>query len=214
MNAPLEPELAPDPIRRGRRWPLGLLSLIGAAAAVVAVFAAREAFGGSSPATTSALPGAAVTVPTLPGPGETLALPDSGDAAADFTIELFDGSKFNLYDHLSADGRPVFLNLWASWCAPCRIEMPHIQAASERYPGVYFLGVAVEDDPNAAEDFAEEIGVTYPLAYDETDRVNVAYPHFGLPATFVITPDRRVVSKYFGGVSESQIDEMIAGAIG
>ncbi len=213
MDAELPP-LEPDPVHKGRRWALGALTLLGVAAAAVAILAANRL--ASDRAQPAAPPDAAaqVTVPTLPAPGEAITVPPVDEAAANVTIELFDGTKFDLYDHLATDGRPVLLNLWASWCPPCREEMPELQAASERYPGVLVLGVAVEDDPNAAEAFAEEIGVTYALAYDETDEITSAYPHFGLPATYVISPDRRVVSRYFGGVDEAQIDQLLAGAIG
>ena len=199
------PELEPqqdDDARRLRRR-LILLGFVAVVAIVVGVVAAVMR---------SNEPAPQVAVPVLPdagGPGVQV-----DDPAADFTVELLDGTVFNLDDHPTGDGRPVFLNLWASWCVPCRNEMPAIQAASERWPSVYFLGVAVEDDPTAAADFAEEIGVTYPLAIDETDIVNVAYPHFGLPATFLIAEDGTIASQVFGEVVESEIDSLLAGMIG
>ena len=84
--------------------------------------------------------------------------PVQGDPAADFTVAIFGGGEFSLGGHLAADGRPVFLNLWASWCEPCKAEMPALDAASQRHPGVKFIGVAVQDDLDRAADFAAEIG--------------------------------------------------------
>jgi thiol-disulfide isomerase/thioredoxin len=197
-----EPQLEPEGPARPRRWPIIALSVLAVAAIVVGVVAANKRTNDSP---TVAVP----ALPDLGGPGVP-----TGDPAEDFTVELIDGTIFNLDEHLATDGRPVFLNLWASWCVPCRNEMPAIQSASERWPGVYFLGVAVEDDPSAAEDFAAEIGVTYPIAIDETETVNVAFPHFGLPATFVIGQDGTIANQVFGEIIESEIDSLLAGVIG
>ena len=78
-----------------------------------------------------------------------------GSPAPDFTVELFDGTRFRLSDHLGDDGRPVVLNLWASWCLPCRAEMPELDEAARAHPEVLFLGVAVDDTRRAAEAFAD-----------------------------------------------------------
>ena len=144
-----------------------------------------------------------LSVPDLP-------IPVRDDPAPNFAVDLIGGGKFVLDDHLAGDGRPVFLNLWASWCLPCRAEMPAIDAASQTHVGVKFLGIAVKDDPRAAEDFALEIGVSYRLAIDETERISELYPTFGLPATFLISSEGRIVAVVQGEVIEAQIDGLIA----
>ncbi len=207
MTAP--PEFEPDPVHRGRRWPLGALSLLAIVAVIVTTLVV-VALRGDDESVAVPPDATAASIPLLAAPD----LPGEGEVAADFAIDLYDGSRFVLSEHQATDGRPVFLNLWASWCVPCRNEMPAIDAAADRYPGVFFLGIAVEDDPQAAEAFAEEIGVDYPLGFDETDRVNVAYPHFGLPATFLIGQDGTLAGRVFGEVTEAQIDELLAGVIG
>lgn len=146
------------------------------------------------------------TIPELGGSFPTPA----GEAAPDFSIELLDGTTFRLTDHLATDGRPVVLNLWASWCGPCRAEMPALDAAATAHPEVFFLGVAVDDDPVAAADFADEIGVGYALAIDEADRVGRRYPSPGLPATFLISADRSIIRTVFGAVDESDLEALIA----
>lgn len=197
-----EPEDA-APAARRRRWPLGVLTLILVAAIVVGVVV-----GGSNDEST--------TIPTLPQPGDSTVPPNNNlpgltqnEPAPELSLELTDGSQFLLSRHLAEDGRPVFLNLWASWCIPCRVEMPAIEASSQAHPEVLFLGVAVEDDPNAARDFAAEIGVTYPLAVDETDAVMGDYVYFGLPATFLINEDGRIIRSVFGGVDEPLIEALV-----
>lgn len=189
----------PDPGRRSRRWPLGALTLI--AAGVVAIGLLLFGGGDDGPAT-----------PTIPQLGSFPTI--AGDAAPDFAIELRDGTTFRLSDHLADDGRPVLLNLWASWCGPCRAEMPALDAASQSHPEVFFLGVAVEDDPVAAEAFAAEVGVSYALAIDESDRVGRRYPSPGLPATFFISSEGRIVKTVFGGLDEDDVDGYIAEAFG
>ncbi len=194
-----------DPPPPKRRWPLGLLSLILVVVVVVGVLA----FNGRSGGSTSA-------VPTLPSPGDTTPVvnPDlpglaQNEPAPELSLQLTDGSQFVLSRHLEEDGRPVFLNFWASWCIPCRKEMPAIEASSKAHPDVMFLGVAVEDDSKAALEFAGEIGVTYPLAVDETDGLMGDYPYFGLPATFLISSEGRIIRSVFGGINESLIEALV-----
>jgi len=92
--------------------------------------------------------------------------------------------------------------------------MPGFDFASKIHTDVLFLGVAVEDDPGAAADFAAEIDVSYPLAIDEADRVGRRYPSPGLPATYFISAEGRIVRTVFGQVDEEQIAELIASSFG
>ena len=149
------------------------------------------------------------TVPDLIRGGRRTA-----DVAPRFTVPTLDGGSFSLADHLERDGSPVFLNLWASWCPPCRAEMPAIDAAATRHPDVKFVGVAVQDDFQAAARFAQEIGVSYAIGLDEYDEVDALYPSAGLPVTYLIGADGTVVRALFGQLDESQIDESIATAFG
>lgn len=135
---------------------------------------------------------------------------DTAERAPDFTVTLLDGSQFRLSDHLAVDGRPVFLNLWASWCPPCRAEMPDLSSAAQRHPDVLFLGIAVEDDPAAARIFAESIAVAYPVGVDLDGSVDRAYPAPGLPATYLIGGEGLVRAVTFGQLTAEQIEEMLA----
>jgi peroxiredoxin len=83
--------------------------------------------------------------------------------------------------------------------------MPALDAVASNHPEVSFVGVAVEDSPAAAEAFAAEIGVSYPLAVDETGSVARAYPSIGLPTTFFITADGRIARVLYGGLTEEQM---------
>lgn len=134
----------------------------------------------------------------------------ANDQAPDFTVPTLDGVPFSLSRHRSTEATPVLLNLWASWCTPCRAEMPALEEASARHPGVKFVGVAVQDDNQAAEEFARELGVTYTIGLDERDEVNALYPTFGLPVTYVISTEGVILHSIFGEVDAAQIDAIIA----
>lgn len=195
----------PAPDRR--RW-LPVALVVAAVIAGAAIIGAVLASGAGDPASTTDDAGGS-PFPTLPT-GAVAA----DDVAPDFTADLFDGTTFSLSEHMANDGRPVFLNLWASWCFPCREEMPAIDAVAARHPEIFFLGVAVEDDPISAEEFAEEIAVSYTLGIDERNRVPELYPALGLPATFFISEDGRVTGRLFGGASEETFESFIAGLVG
>lgn len=188
-----EPTPAEHRARRWRRWPLGALSLLVVGVTAIAIGVLRESLPPDEPG--------GITVPGFGNP--------TGSEAPDFIITLLDGSPFSLSGHLADDGRPVLLNLWASWCGPCREEMPHLDAVAAAQPGVLFLGIAVDDDPGAARAFAVEIGVSYPLAIDLAGEVARRYPSFGLPATFLITTDGRIARTVYGQLSEAQIVGLI-----
>jgi thiol-disulfide isomerase/thioredoxin len=197
---PIPDEPLPETLDDASSWrrPLGWLTLLVVGVVVVGVLVLRD--GGDD--------AAGPTVPTLPDAGDNLP-GATGDTAPDFSIELIGGGRFHLSEHLETDGRPVILNLWASWCGPCRAEMPDLSAAALAHPEVQFLGVAVEDDPIAAERFAEEIGVSYPLAIDNADRVARRYPSPGLPATYLISSEGRVIRIVYGQIREAQIEVLI-----
>ena len=133
----------------------------------------------------------------------------TGSDAPEFTVPLLDGGEFSLSEHLADDGRPLILNLWASWCIPCREELPEIDRVAAEHPEVAFLGVAVEDQEPAARQFAEEVGVSFPLGFDATGNVSTAYQTFGLPITVAIDSDGTVVQQITSRVPEEQLLELV-----
>jgi thiol-disulfide isomerase/thioredoxin len=185
-------------------WRLGALSALAAILVIGGVLIFGS--GGSTPDTTVGR-GAAMTVPPLPAAAR------GEGAAPDFSLDLFDGSRFVLANHLEEDGRPVILNFWASWCPPCREEMPDLQAAAGAHPEVLILGVATDDDPLAAERFVEENGISYPTGFDEAERVARRYPSPALPSTYVISGDGMLVQTAFGRLTAEDIETLIAAAL-
>ena len=120
-----------------------------------------------------------------------------------FQMPLFDGSMINISDYR---GEVVVLNFWASWCGPCRWEMPAFESMYQEYgdKGVMFVGVAISDDPANAQAFADEVGVTYPIGADFAGRIARVYRPTTMPTTFFIDREgvirRRLVSVANEGV--------------
>lgn len=143
--------------------------------------------------------------------GDEASDPEDGSGVGDteiapiFSVPTTDGGEFSLSQHVADDGRPVFLNLWASWCFPCREEMPAIDAASIAHPEVAFVGVAVQDSEADAAEFAEEVGVSYVLGFDNDGDVENAYNPLGLPASYIISGEGVIVERIFGKVTEQDL---------
>jgi len=149
------------------------------------------------------------TPPDLSDVSAATVVPAEGDHAADFTVMTLDGAGFTLSEHLEEDGRPVFLNLWASWCPPCRAEMPDINSASQKHTDVKFIGISVNDDPVDSVGFATSVGITYTIGFDVNGDIAYAYNIAGLPASFIISSDGVILQRVFGAVSEADIDAML-----
>ena len=108
-------------------------------------------------------------------------------------------------------GRPVLVNFWASWCVPCRKEMPLLEAAYRRVHGrVAFLGVDTNDTSGAALSFLRQTGVTYPSAYDPHGTAATAYGLFGLPTTVFVAPDGKMLERHVGALSSDALTTGIA----
>lgn len=106
--------------------------------------------------------------------------------------------------HVSAvHGRPEVINFWASWCGPCREEMPLLQRMHRRAgDSVLFLGVDVKDDKAKARSFLRRLGVTYPQVYDTLGGFPISLRWSGVPDTLVISASGRVVYRHAGPVTE------------
>lgn len=123
---------------------------------------------------------------------------------------MIDGASFTLSEHLESDGRPLVLNLWASWCPPCRTEIPEISAFADSNPDFQVLGVAVDDTETSAIDFARSIGATYELALGHSDFED-AYPRLGLPVTYFIDSNGTVTDVFNGILNEATLVDLATG---
>lgn len=105
--------------------------------------------------------------------------------AQDFTLKSNSGKNVRLSD---LRGQVVMLNFWASWCGPCRQEMPLLEQLHKRYQpaGFTLLGVNVESDPKLADQLLKEIPVSFPILYDTTSKVSEAYDVSAMPSTVFV----------------------------
>jgi cytochrome c biogenesis protein CcmG, thiol:disulfide interchange protein DsbE len=116
--------------------------------------------------------------------------------APDFSLGLFDGSTLTLKGALQS-GKPVILNFWASWCGPCADEAPVLQDAQRRYGDkITFIGVDVQDVDSDAQDFMRKYGITYTNGSGNAGPISVQYGMRGVPETYFIAPDGRLIRKW------------------
>jgi len=124
-------------------------------------------------------------------------------AAPDFVLELFSGETITLSDFTG--DKPVVINFWASWCAPCRKEAPTLAKVAKMYDGqVEFIGIVEGDTQNNALAFMDEFDITYANGIDR-DRIGVKYGTTGIPETFWIDKDGQFVDRWIGAIDEAKI---------
>ncbi|MGB6605701.1 MAG: TlpA disulfide reductase family protein [Steroidobacteraceae bacterium] len=115
----------------------------------------------------------------------------TGQPAPQFTLGARSGHDVSLAQY---KGDVVMLNFWASWCGPCRQEMPLLESIYEKYNklGFVLLGVNVEPDSNAANDWLKATPVSFPILYDKESKVSRLYDVEGMPSTVIIDRAGRV----------------------
>jgi len=123
------------------------------------------------------------------------------EVAPSFTLALLEGKSFQLSEY---KGKPVLINFFASWCLPCREEMPVLVKIAREYgsKGVVFLGIAVDDTEEKMKDFIVKYDVVFPVGLDKTAEVQKSFGLYGIPTTYFI--DKQGVINYFhsGAVTE------------
>lgn len=140
------------------------------------------------------------------GPTESSLIPDFTPAAA----PVVKGTTLagRPLDLASFRGRTVVLNFWASWCGPCRRELPAIAAFAKAHPEVQVVGISYQDDVGEAKAFAKQAGATWPSIVDDGP-IGSGFKVPGLPATFIIDPAGTVTYRLLGEVTEQQLVELV-----
>jgi cytochrome c biogenesis protein CcmG/thiol:disulfide interchange protein DsbE len=137
-----------------------------------------------------------------------------GISAPNFELTSLDGKKVKLSDYR---GKAVLLNFWATWCGPCKVEMPWFVDLQKKYAndGLVVLGIAMDDSeaPKIAE-FASEMGVNYPVLLG-TDKVSEQYGNVEfLPTSFYINRDGKFVGKGVGLIDRKEVEANVQKALG
>jgi peroxiredoxin len=140
--------------------------------------------------------------------GATLLGVNEGNQARDFTLEALDGTEVSLSDF---EGQVVLINFWATWCAPCRAEVPDLQSAYDvrQDDGFVVLGVNVEESRAAVAPFVVEFAMTYPVLLDETGEVLKMYRAIGLPMSIVVDREGLIQARHIGYLSADQLEEYL-----
>ncbi|MEX0659715.1 MAG: TlpA disulfide reductase family protein [Egibacteraceae bacterium] len=178
--------------------------LLGIALVVAVGAAALLTGGGADSGDTPAAP----TAPAGDGDVST-----GRPAMLDTTFEHFDGSVVRLADWA---GTPMVVNFWASWCPPCVAEMSaafepvHADVGDQ----VAFIGLNLEDDPDAAAEIVERTGVTYDLGRDPVGELFTAFGGIGMPTTVFIDGSGQIVDTHTGALSRAQLERAIEQAFG
>lgn len=141
--------------------------------------------------------------------------PREGFSAPDFTLETLDGRQMTLSD---LRGQVVLVNFWASWCPPCRAEMPAIERVYRSYKDLGLEVLAVnttnQDDVAAAAAFVQELGLSFPIPLDHTGAVSASYNLRGLPSSYFIDEQGVIRSVVVGGpmseaLVQSKVEELL-----
>lgn len=205
-SEPAEPgqtgPLSADPDKGSYRMLMALIGLLLIGMVVAAVLVGT---GGDDAASVPSTP-AATVAPTSPATASKepeIRYPEQEPGPApDFEFTTFDGKTATM---ASLRGTPVVLNFWASWCVPCRKEMPAFQQVADETAGkVAFVGLASEDGEDDARRFADANSISYPLGLAPAglaDSMGV----FGLPSTFLIDANGMIVEAHFGELSHDEL---------
>lgn len=153
-------------------------------------------------------PGPASSSPAIVAVEGVAGLPDTVSALPNADADGFRALMGEL------QGTPVVVNLWASWCEPCKREMPMLSQAAVDHADVQFLGIDTLDSREGGEAFIAELGVVFPSLFDPDGAIRTDLGSFGLPVTVFFDTDGQQVAKVDGELSQEALDEHLAAISG
>lgn len=184
------------------RWPFNCRQIILFLAAVVCLSTAFVLI------TAAGLPERATfTGQLLPG-GQAVA-PEIGAAAPPFQATTLTGETLNIRD---TRGHPVIINFWATWCEPCRVEMPALQLIYQQYQqhGLRLLAVNLGESPGAIQKWTQQLGLTFDILLDERQQIAALYQLRGQPSTYIVAPSGMITHIFYGPVTVEQLQSALS----
>jgi len=135
-----------------------------------------------------------------------------GDVAPDFTLTTLDGKEIKLSD---LKGKKVVLNFWATWCPPCKAEMPHMQNfyedfSQEENVEILAINLTNGDKVESVQNFVQDYGLTFPIPMDEEGKVNEIYQAITIPTSYMIDTKGRIQNKVVGPMDENMIKDFVS----
>jgi len=153
-------------------------------------------------------PTAVSQAPTFAPPPDMAVSPYPQNVAPDFTLSQLDGQPLTLSN---LRGRPTIINFWATWCPPCRRELPALEAAYQAHRDeIGFIAVDVKEEAGTVLAFVEELGLTFPVVLDPEGAIsNISYQVRGLPTTIFVDAHGVVAARHIGPLDEASIDRYL-----
>ena len=138
-------------------------------------------------------------------PGEGIPI---GQAAPDFELKTVDGQVYKLSD---LKGKPVLINFFATWCPPCRAEMPLLEETYKQYKdqGFVVLAVNLNESDVVITSFQQKLGLTFPIVVDKSDAVSRAYDIVPLPTSYFVDREGVVRGLWKGEIRKPQLEELL-----
>jgi peroxiredoxin len=144
------------------------------------------------------------------GASQTPACKADGKANLDFTVKDMNGASVKLSDY---KGKVILVNFWATWCPPCKAELPGLIELYDRYKdqGLVVLGISGDDDPETLRAFASEWKINYPMIVgrDETQLMDSYGPIYGYPISVIVGRDGALCGKHVGPATKEEFEREI-----
>ncbi|MDP2932391.1 MAG: TlpA disulfide reductase family protein [Chloroflexota bacterium] len=135
-----------------------------------------------------------------------------GHPAPDFTLLDLEGNRVTLSDFR---GKVVFINFWASWCPPCRAEMPDIEAVYQKYKdkGVVVIGIDIMEPEDVVRQFVRQGGYSWTFVLDSTGEIARDYRIAAIPTSFFLDKDGIIKTTYIGAMTQRAMESKLAEAM-
>lgn len=151
--------------------------------------------------------------PGLSASQSSLPAPATSDIMPEFALDAINGGTF---DSSAQEGRVLIFNFWATWCAPCRVEIPDLIELQEEFGGDQFeiVGISIDmDGDTVVKEFVDEMNINYPILIDDGEIANAFGGVFALPTTFVVDKQGKITHRTIGLFPVDSIKEELAAMI-